>query len=1465
MNSSVVVSFRLYHRMSSTGANQGVTCIEDILSKALWVNGLVDPSLRIDALHDTFMEVIFSFPREEVKHDVEARPRIRTAAERAREREEKRQLREELHDLEDDELIDDEEDIELEEEDSLLSDDEEEMNIQDQEFLDWIRVDREVEDEEGAPATPPPEERKDVELDLTRIGLGIEQEEVTKEELPERYVQIEKNEHRYHLGPKPLPGGFTYDLPLTSESFWILRQLRNAGQPLAHNTRICALASHSLSSIADDAVLVAITYALQKMTREFLEPAHLMMYHQTPLHPLLFALFEDSNLLKAAEHDVPMSSYAYSLKTGARQRPFLSENDVGFLLTTKRSIGAADPQWRHLRGSDFAQRKPCFIELGRLLVRILELDVLCHQLESRRRHLLLLMEGSTEASVQNQRAILEQTVFESEVDVDIWHSFVQTLVSSGHSRSAFQRIQVLGLEDAYEEYTLTGLQYQDNLVHGTPLALCHSHSIRLREWAENVGQRVSPPLSPEAVVSHFNHAIIDQFSKLPVLCRQVLERFCTVGHLIVTHKLLRRPDDVFPLSTFFVEHPHHYLELLQMESQQKVSLFYVLDEVYVRQVLRENELYHAPPSSADAAGIEEEWYLERQSAFRSLVANLIEALVPRVKAELRLNARYHTTCDSVRRLGVLCSQGPYQATRLTLSGYSDDLLLWEPEWNLVESLPVTEYGSRSHQRVCGVFKGHNGVITFAFIDENGSLLNKARWTDLSMSTESGKAAAFVQNASVQKMFEICCPAVVAVAASDPNSLDVMQRVQRFLKEHVYPAMHVRIPVMWAAADVANFFSESHYADAEMPQVDAGLRISVGLARYVQNPLQVLACLFDGKNSATHLLCSASQCSSRAQIRQLNIALSWEMSLWVASVGLWVDDCVRCPNALALMQFIPGFGYIKASILLKIITDECPYDRESFTQQIESSFSSYVALNASPCLRIPPAPLAKTDAILSTNWHPLDQTLIPLSQYQVACYIAAVATRNESFQSHTSLLNLNLIDFLTNSPDARREALDYDLNEYAGILQHIREAHIDGAGPVFGNREVDFIADELIANGCSFARRPFRRMTSKGLLLNVAGTAFFSKAEENANHSSSALERDGVILHEGSYVAGTISRFRGGRNAGIQVVTSRGLRAFISLRSIDDESMRTELLRHIEYQEFIRGSANGAPTTSHFQQYVAPEWLQIGAVIQGIVFQCNWQRCEFFLHWCPPRAGATLEPALHQYVSFSDAMKDGASSANSIRTSQIRSDASIFAKSLSQHPLFRDIGKTDAMDLLRDKEIGEALFRPSATRKSKAICMVKIGAVATCQLVIAEDRNPDGSIYYSYQDSIVKEEKKFSEIDEFLLRCISPMVAKVRNLRNHRRFVDGPHEVHASLTQQSQGTGRFAYVFVENTKSSAPPLYRVYTKGGGKEHRFDLHFSDKFIYVSLPFFTRSEVVYKWVQCADAERLSEVVKTHAIRSK
>lgn len=266
-----------------------------------------------------------------------------------------------------------------------------------------------------------------------------------------------------------------------------------------------------------------------------------------------------------------------------------------------------------------------------------------------------------------------------------------------------------------------------------------------------------------------------------------------------------------------------------------------------------------------------------------------------------------------------------------------------------------------------------------------------------------------------------------------------------------------------------------------------------------------------------------------------------------------------------------------------------------------------------------------------------------------------------------------------------------------------------------------------------------------------------------------------------------------------------------------------------------------------------------------------------------RGGGGYAASRAAVPSYATLVKPSASSANSLKTVQMEKDVRVFATKVSRHPLFRDVHSARALELLQDKELGEVLLRPARRFRHKAVCMVKVGLNCISNYIISEERHPDGSIFYRLKDRVVEEVREFGEVDEFLRNYIAPMVQHVHNIRQHRRFQETMRDVASALAAQERSGYGFAYAFVESGQGARPPHYRVVTRGGGREHRFRLHLTDRAVYVRLPFApvvsgggggrTAADggeeeenrvpglAEFKWVECRNAEHVSETIKNHA----
>ncbi|KPA84429.1 hypothetical protein ABB37_02404 [Leptomonas pyrrhocoris] len=1462
---------------ATSSAASGPSSIEEVLAGLTWARGLTDAALAADRVHGAFVSLIFSFPQDDAS-DAEGNGarRLKTAAERQKEAERDRRLREEarreLEDLRNDRLSDHDGDAHTDEEEEEDVDEEEEADnmgeFETNEFMRWIEAG-------AADSIVPPHQRlgsklrEDVEYKLEKTGLGHTTESALRETCPERLKEA-------IFEPKPLPGGGMCDFSLNREVYWVLRQLRNAGQPLAHNTRICALASRPLLEIADEPVVVALGYALQKMTVEQVEPGHLMMYHQTPLHPLLSALLEGSVLAEDAKHTVSVASYAFNAVTGQRLEPVVGETYVGFDAAARNVIGEGDPLWRSDRHQrQYAQRKPCFLELGRLLVRLVELDRLFRGLEYRRQRMVAALKDHPDARVQDQRVVLSSIVFESAVEADIWLTFVENL-QGFHGADPYLRVRELGLEDAFEEFSITGLQYQENLRTNTAVTLCPSNThVRLQDWATSVGRTLLKAMDGEQVLSLFTKALVSQFSKTPILASKVVDVFCAEGDLIVSYKRSDRPDQIFSLASVFTEHSQYFLELLEMERNDLVKLYFVLDQKLVYDILNLDGLYQRREDT--------DWWRARDEAMNFVVIRLLELLPTQVRAQLTAHAEYAVNVASALRLSTFCALSPYAPTRLCLSDFDGAARLWDPQWNVVEALltaPAALKEVRDTSRVCAVYRGNSGVTAFTFIDEHGNVVGGTRWVDCALTTVSGRERAVLQAAQLRKLFAQCRPSVVAIAASSTACLPLLRTLEDFVREQVQQSTFVDVPVVWTSAEVARFYSATTYARLELPHAESIQVTCVALARYVQDPMQVLCSLFDGEQTALQL-CRTARVSGTHD-RQLYRRLGWEMSLWVAGIGCWLDDVVFRPNAAAILQFVPGFGPMKArAVAAAVSQSDVPQSRLQLAPLLRS-YGAAIERNAVASIRV----RSPKQWEAGLPWHPLDQTLIPPQWYEIAdTVVASTAAPLPSSADVTAAAppptppqEVALIRLLMMGMEERRAAL-YRVDVHA-VVGKVRA--MEGCAEV-GRREVELVIDELVANGRSFARRPYRRLTTVEFMSAITGITYLSAGDvaalsrgagawgSGSGSSSSGggggggARRGTFVVREGDYVTGTVTSVRGRTAPGVRLTTSRGVNAFISAVDIPDEALRVELLTYIRALEqrrdwLQRDDEQGAPPPL----VEVPAWLQRGALLQGTVRRCNWARCELQLQWCRPRDELTLADTDGEdgsnMPSYGAAERGGAtSSVNSLNTAQVEQQVRLFATKMSRHPLFRDVSKNVSAEMLRDKEIGEALLRPRSHSLHRVVCEVKVGTTATNHWVISEERRDNGQFYYRVEDRVVDRQWEFTDVDDFLYSFVSPMVKHIQSVRSHRRFEDSTEYVQAALDAQKEVSGGFAYAFVET--ESKRNLYQVYSSGRNETYHFPLHITSEYIYVRLPLFSDGKAVYKWVPCPSAERVSEAIKNYA----
>jgi hypothetical protein len=1491
--------------MESVDVVSTAPTMDALWAQAAWVTNLTDPAAALDRLHNTFLDVVINGPAPEDDDD-EGRKKRRGDSDADEESEDLvDDFDEANNDLNDDAANDDDgsdalgnisENEDLEEE--QYSDDDEGLD----EFTHWINgtgvssnnaARRGDEESRVARRATAGGDEGGVEAELRRVGLSTRDGQIVEQPMPERLAVIALDEGRpglVHAASTAATSSSTAS-PVTTEAIWLLDQLTQHSRPYHNNTYVQSVTRSTPIEQRDHLLIRTIERALGYLLEEKLEPAYLMMYRQRELMPLLAALWSNKasqSLRDAAAMEERLGAnvdYAYCLETGRRQLPLvrLKEGDVFQHTGIAANIGSGDSKWTcdPAKGSEEEARneprynrarvKPCFIELGRLLVTILDLDVIFGRLERSRSVTLDRLRAAGPIADAHYSFLRKSGPYRDATDADAWASFATFVASIASvdqrlggraltvtaNTAATKKLQRLGLEEAFETFALTGLQFQENLQNAQAIHTLPSQrpqEVYAFARAAGLAAQSERQLSGSEVLELFAKVMAEQYAQLPTLRRRVIQSFLRDGLVVVTYvraipgRASGQHRSV-SIASLLESSPRDFLDLLEEQRHGMIRMKFYLDINLVLSVIESDAL-------AGGAAHEPSWANERGIAFDIVAKRLIHTTRGYIKTILERVAALAVSQACCEKLSHSCAEGPYEPTQLNIEAYDPARRTWESEWNIVEALPSHDTALHStlsspSRRICGAFRGMNGVTCFTFLDASGNVLGHIRWVDVDLKTVEGRMRNAQQIQSLRQMLRKHFPSVIGVAAvADAQRL--VQTLERLMFEELHKDLGVHIPVVWVSPMSAIVAANSSYMLRAAQNADSVTRCSICTARHLQDPLHQVCSMFDDQNSVLKLPIGVHR---QANSRSLVAALQWEVSLWIAACGVDLSDVSRAPHAANVVQFVPGFGPRKAARLCDALRalPEPPQSRIELQQLLTTLFGIEVETNALTTFRVA-APMID-DHNSTSAYHPLDGTLIPRQWYQDAediIWRAVNCSRREYDEN-------NHEDRRTPS-DATSAALAASL--FMSFNEAERRTRIEETSKFDSRYIEEFIKSELLSGYRSYMRRPYRIMINKLLFKLQTGVLFVSRSDMEyacPAEARTALQGNPLIVCEGSIEQGTVAGVRGGTIEGIRVNTTKGVPAFISADDIDVEVMRDELRDWNRYNEDDRlARERGEPRPLAKE---CPEWLRRGSLIHGTVSNCNYERGELRLRWCEAALEAAADEYHHAAAQADDAF--GARSVNSVMTAQIIDAARVNMLKISRHDLFKNINGQRAAELLAGKCIGESLIRQSKHGKSnEALICVKVGSRSIANWPVREVRIHTGQVVYELRDERSQRNHRFHDVDHVLDSYIKRAVERIHTIRQHRKFVADSRDVSRRLAEdQRSGKFRLVYYFAEVEDEERPQtFYKLFYRlmNDTKDRSMKLHIDCENVFVRLP---KGRGSYEWTPCASAEEASTLLKGFA----
>ncbi|KAG6917973.1 hypothetical protein DXG01_017157 [Tephrocybe rancida] len=356
---------------------------------------------------------------------------------------------------------------------------------------------------------------------------------------------------------------------------------------------------------------------------------------------------------------------------------------------------------------------------------------------------------------------------------------------------------------------------------------------------------------------------------------------------------------------------------------------------------------------------------------------------------------------------------------------------------------------------------HKDAITMVFVDEEGRM------------REHTKVDNLYDNEMVDEFFDILRrrkPNVIVIGGFSVATFKLSQLVKRQIGGGDLGGQNNRdtfdIPVTYVHDDVARIYQHSNRANDEFSALSPTAKYCVGLARYMQSPLNEYAAL------GSDIAAIAFEDDDQHLIPKEKLLSAFERALVdvTNAVGVDINRAVADPYYQHLLPFVCGLGPRKAQGGNLV-------NRDQFIKG--SLLTTKIFLNAASFLRIAQDPNAKAsnsrrDDEMAAD--PLDDTRIHPEDYELARKMATDALELDEEDVHDDHPS-RVVTTLINDLEHERKLSELNLDEFAISLY---EANNDQK-----RHTLNLIREELVRPYLE-RRDPFRLPTSWDVVTMLSG-------------------------------------------------------------------------------------------------------------------------------------------------------------------------------------------------------------------------------------------------------------------------------------------------------------------------------------------------------------------------------------------
>ncbi|KAI0374913.1 transcription elongation factor Spt6 [Pilatotrama ljubarskyi] len=630
---------------------------------------------------------------------------------------------------------------------------------------------------------------------------------------------------------------------------------------------------------------------------------------------------------------------------------------------------------------------------------------------------------------------------------------------------------------------------------------------------------------------------------------------------------------------------------------------------------------------------------------------------------------------------------------------------------------------------------HKDSIAIIFMDEAGRLREHTKLDNL-VNTENQD--------EFLDMIKRRRPDLIAIGGFSIATTKLSRRIKELLdgaKNGMDRSDDVpNIPVIYVHDEVARIYQHSQRAQEEFSALTPIGKYCIGLARYVQSPLNEYAAL----GSDITVVTFEDECQQLIPKEKLLAALERVLVDVVNKVGVDINRAVTDSYYQHLLRFVCGLGPRKAQVLVKKIASMGGnlINRDQFIKN--GLLTTKIFLNAAGFLRI----IQDSEPKPAKNRHgedidvpdPLDNTRIHPEDYELARKMATDALEldeedvHDEHPSHVVSLimqdddnekkldDLNLDDFAVNMFEANNDKKRHTLNV-------IRAELLDP----FGERRPDFILPsdwEVLTMLTGETRRTLR----VGLLVSVQAI----RVKENH-----------VIVRLDSGIEGIIHR-----------------------RYLTDSDLPP------------------------------PQVVKQGQTLSGVVIDVKLDLAadQFSVELSARETDVSAGDSQYRRIKPDDAWNHTQHDRDKEMQARKKRAEVDRTRRVIKHPNFHNFNSQQAELYLEKQQRGDVVIRPSSKGANHLAVTWKVDDNLYQHIDVVElTADPSGQTAGS--KFVVEGTHQFSDLDELIVNHVQAMAKKVEELMMHEKFKPGTEDdLHLFLRNfVAANPSKSAYGFTLNRK------------------------------------------------------------------